>query len=184
MRERRSTIRIPVGVEGTYELAKGLGGPRLALSQDISQGGMRLVSAERLQPGDRIQISVQLPIQGPITMLGTVVWARETSQAGQTGYECGLRWTDLNPPSQARLNAFITGQARLDLTPSADFTPTLSSTIHWPRVAFVSFVVGGLITVIALYWLEWYRMTSEVRTLRQQVGNYRSLIEHTLSRKR
>ena len=180
MKERRSTIRIPVGVEGTYELAKGLSGPRLALSQDISHGGMRLTSAERLQPGDRIQISVQLPIQGPVTMQGTIIWSRETSRAGQTGYDCGLRWTDVNPPSQARLNAFITGQARIDLTPS-DFTPPLSSAIRWPRVAFVSFVVGGLITVVALYWLEWYRMSSEVRTLRQQVGSYQSLIDRALN---
>ena len=180
MRERRSTIRIPVGVEGTYELAKGLSGPRLALAQDVSLGGMRLVAAEHLQPGDRVQISVSLPLQGAVTIRGVVVWAHEANRAGQVDYECGLRWMEIHPASQARVNAFITGHTRTELTPQDFAGIVLTPVVRWSRVAFGSFVVAGLLVAAALYWIEWVRISNEVKALRQQVSAYQALLVGTV----
>ncbi len=177
MRERRATIRVPFGAEGTYEPGKGLSAPRLGFSQDLSLGGMRLGTAERLDPGERVHISIPLPAEGPVSMRGVVVWSREAYRAGQAGYECGLRWTEVDPASQARLNAFLTSATR-------DASITLSSggailpTTDWPRAVLFSAAAAALLLIAGMAWLNWFRISLQAQSYRYSSDAYERMIEH------
>lgn len=177
MRERRSTIRVPFGAEGTYELGKGLSAPRLGLTQDISLGGMRLGTTERVQPGERLHISIPLPEEGAVSMRGVVVWSREAYRAGQAGYECGLRWTEVDPASQARLNAFLTNATRdaaITVSSGGGFTPTAS----WPRAVLFAVAMAVLLLIAGMIWLNWFRLSLEADSYRYSSDAYKQLIEH------
>jgi hypothetical protein len=177
MKERRASARIPANVEATYQRGRDEGRPRSALTQDVSLGGMRMISTEPLEPGDPISISFALPEAGSVTLQGVVVWSRQTERAGRPGYECGLRWTEIGPIAQARLNAFVIGATRPQISHRVgQSSVALQSVIRWPRVALLSLIVMGFLVMVLFYWLEWYRLFIENQALHQQVSVYRAIL--------
>lgn len=111
MRERRSFVRIPLGLETTYQVIGEATAPRLGLSEDLSLGGLRLSEPEPLEPGSGISMNVTLPVQGPMVLRGMVAWCRPvgSNDDRRNGhYWAGIRWLEINPAARARLNAFLT----------------------------------------------------------------------------
>lgn len=82
-----------------------------ALSMDLSQGGLKLETQDRMIPGTRIQMSLDLdlPDQTPVPLTCRVVWCQQT---GKT-YVVGLQFVDLEPWISPLLETF---QAWLDGT--------------------------------------------------------------------
>ena len=104
MYEKRVYIRVPVGIEGSYQPLTWLAAPRLGMTRDISLGGARFASSDRLEPGGKISLTLSLPKQGEVILTGTVIWSRMTEQdGGQVGYESGLCWLNVDAHAQARL---------------------------------------------------------------------------------
>ena len=106
MRERRTYIRFPVGLEAIYQIIQEMGPPRLGMTTDLSLGGARLSQPETLTPGHEVNVTITLPKEGKITLKGVVVWCREVAN-DQIEHQAGVRWVEINPTSQARLNAFL-----------------------------------------------------------------------------
>ena len=75
-----------------------------ALSIDLSRGGMKLETEDRLDPGSLIQMTLDLdlPDQAPIPLTCRVVWCQAT---GRT-YMVGLQFRDLEPWIPPLLEAF------------------------------------------------------------------------------
>ncbi len=185
MRERRAFIRVPVGVETTYQMVSVNIPPRLGLSEDLSLGGMRLSQVEALEPGRSITMNVSLP-EGQISLRGIVIWCRQAQTLGrQSGYQSGLRWLEVTPVAQARLNAFLT---HYSTAPRPTSTPTQSSSsggisVLWWRAIFLG-VLGFILLIGAgQQWCEQARLNTEIIVLRAKVRSYERQLEFYLGRR-
>ena len=150
MRERRAYIRVPVGLEATYQIVQEMGPPRLGLSVDLSAGGMRLHQPERLTPGHEVSLSAILPRAGQVTLRGIIVWSREAVN-GRGGHQAGIRWIEVSPAAQARLNAFLTEYTRSSGPAVSSIELLTPAPINWPKVLLASLV--GFLFLLALSFL-------------------------------
>jgi PilZ domain len=75
-----------------------------ALSMDLSQGGLKLETEDRLIPGTSIRMSLDLdiPDQAPVPLSCRVVWCQQTDKS----FVVGLQFTDLEPWVPPLLEAF------------------------------------------------------------------------------
>lgn len=82
-----------------------------ALSLDLSRGGLKLETEDRLIPGTRIQMTLDLeiPEQEPVPVTCRVVWCQATGKS----FVVGLQFVDLEPWVTPLLESF---QAWLDGT--------------------------------------------------------------------
>ena len=176
MNERRAHIRVPVGTEGTYHLLGDLSGPRLAMTENLSLGGLRFSSSHRLQPGDKVSVVLTLPEHGQIDVTGVVVWSRESQQSGQHDFEAGLRWFGMNVYAQARVNAFITRYTRGRSYEIFAAGPLPAQSVRWGlsiAVAAALFTVGAFL----ISWsIEHRQLLAQTQSLQQTVGFYQELL--------
>jgi len=176
MFERRTHIRVPAGIEGSYQPFKLLAAPRLGITQDLGLGGMRFSSAERLQPGEKVSIELTLPQEGSVGIRAVVLWCREAPGA-MGGYESGLRWTDLEPAAQARLNAFLTSYTRSRAGSVIAASLTAPRQVHWPRTLALALLLSFLAFWAAQSWVSWHILRIENRSLNLLVESYQAQIK-------
>lgn len=156
--ERRASARVIVGLEATYQLSGESGSPQLALSRDVSHGGIRLWNPKPLEPGRAISLSLSLPNQDPVVLRGVVVWCRESTN-GRGGFQAGIRWMDPAPTAQARLNAFLS-----ERTPPAPARilsiSKVQPAIVWWRAITLALLGFVLLAAAAFLWLFFSRFSS------------------------
>lgn len=175
MYEKRVYIRVPVGLEGTYRPMEQLVVPRLGITRDMSLGGARFASAERLDPGGKVAVSMTLPKEGEIHLTGIVVWSRIASQGGgQVGYESGLCWENVDTRAQAKLNSFLTDYTRPE---SVMVSQAPHERISLLRAAALGLAVSLALGAIALAWLRNHDLGLENLSLKNAIQNYQNLIE-------
>ena len=162
MYERRVHIRVPVGVEGNYQPIGKLAAPNLGMTRDISLGGARFATSERLEPGKKFLVALNLPKEGSITVTGLVVWSREAGDSQQGAYEAGFCWTNVDPNTQVRLNRFLTDYTRVDSV--VIFSgPPLKEPFSIFRALILALVIFGVINVWAQLWVNQLDLASECR---------------------
>lgn len=176
MNERRGTIRVPVGIEGTFQLLGDLSGPRLGMTEDISLGGMRFSSGSRLPPGEKVAVSLNLPREGQVAITGVVVWSREAQESGQENFESGLRWLFVDAHAQARLNAFITDYTRSRAVSVSSSGMFVAPPVNWIRAAVLSTLFFAVGLVITFMWFNQTRLQIEADSLRTANRVYENLI--------
>ncbi len=173
MQERRVFVRIPVGIDLTYQVKEGLTPPRLGLTEDLSLGGMRFRPLERMEAGQRISVTLDFPKQGKAILHGLVVWSREVPiQAG--GYQAGVRWDDIPPADQARLNAFVVEHMRPRSSLNLSASPARG--INLRRAILLSLLGFLLIMVGARLWVNQTQSQREAESLRAAAQTYEELI--------
>lgn len=151
MRERRTFIRIPVNLEATYQAKEGAVPSQLARGIDLSLGGIRLTSAAPLTPGQCLSITFTLPKEGLAVVHGIVVWCQESIN-GRGGYQAGVRWAEVSPSAQARLNAFVAREVHPAIKPLAPIT-ALESPIRWGRAILTGVLGFTALALAASLWL-------------------------------
>jgi Tfp pilus assembly protein PilZ len=89
LHELRRYVRVPVVVEVQLDPERG---PRfMALSQEVSGGGMSLATNGRPGPGESVSAVFSLPDRGKVTVRAIVCWARPSeSRPGETLF--GIRF--------------------------------------------------------------------------------------------
>ena len=179
MYEKRVYIRVPVGVEGSYQPTSRLAPPRLGITQDISLGGARFLCPERLDPGGKISLTLSLPKEGEVTLNGAVVWSRLAQQTdGQIGYENGLCWQNVDTHAQARLNSFLTDYTRSDgAVIVSDREP--SPQISWNRVLILSLGAALTALIVATVWIRFLNLSTENHSLKSTLQSYQRQLSHT-----
>ncbi len=72
-----------------------------SFTQDVSESGMRFPTAVKLQIGQQLALSVELPFYN-VTMhaTGEVLWIREVSRLGAPQYEIGVRFRWIEDPDR------------------------------------------------------------------------------------
>lgn len=99
LHEFRRYVRVPVMTEVSVTRPNG-GSNFIAISREISVGGMSLESAEELTPGTQIEISFALLALPRIWVKGTVNWKKQKS--------FGIRF-DTQDERRTRLKGWIEG---------------------------------------------------------------------------
>jgi hypothetical protein len=148
------------------------------MTRDISLGGARFASTERLEPGGKISLTLSLPKEGEVVLTGVVVWSRMTEQdGGQVGYESGLCWQNVDARAQARLNSFLTDYTRSD---SAVIVSRVqpSRLISWPRAVAFGLAAALLAGMAAAIGLRIFDLQSENQSLKNAAQSYRNQIDH------
>ena len=103
MQERRHHIRVhsPVLVEFPHpETMK----TERSFTQDVSESGMRFPTPVKLQIGQELPITLELPFQdGSMHTTAEVQWIREISRLGAPQYDIGVRFRWMEDPDLLRL---------------------------------------------------------------------------------
>ena len=105
MKNCRQYIRISKFLEVTYRVRSAFlrSGSR---STDVSKGGIRLPTLQRLAPGTILELEVRLSESGSsIVATGEVVWLRE-KRSGKFVYEIGIKFIKIAPIDCEILNNF------------------------------------------------------------------------------
>jgi Tfp pilus assembly protein PilZ len=103
-KEKRRFVRLSSNVKIIYGQMAKMQNPDLALSQDISAGGIRIPLEKKATRGELLEIEINLPDKkAPIFALGRVVWAKKVG----SGYEAGVKLTSIDHADRLRLFKFI-----------------------------------------------------------------------------
>lgn len=81
--------------------------PQVASLQNLSAGGVQLVSSEPLGPGDVLELSFELPEHGATRTVAKIVWAREEAEGGRVEYLSGVRFIPVYPEDLARVREYF-----------------------------------------------------------------------------
>ncbi|GEM_PF-5647090 len=147
MSERRVAPRVSLDLEASYQVIEEVAPPQVAFSQDVSLGGMRLHHSKPLERGKKISLIFSLPTAGQVILHGVVVWCQEAVN-DRGGYQAGVRWVEVSPISQARLNAYLT-QRTEPITRIGATSITQTSISRWKTAK--PWLLGlGLMTVGAM----------------------------------
>ena len=108
MQEQRRHIRVetPVLVEfpnpGTMKTER-------SFTQDVSESGMRFPTAVKLQVGQELVLTLELPFRdATMHATGEVLWIREVSRHGAPHYDVGVRFRWIEDPDRQRLARHLT----------------------------------------------------------------------------
>jgi c-di-GMP-binding flagellar brake protein YcgR len=103
MQERRRHIRVDTPVLVEFPNPETMKTER-SFTQDVSETGMRFPTAVKLQVGQQLALTLELPFHDA-TMHATadVVWIREVARLGAPHYDVGVRFRWIEDPDRHRL---------------------------------------------------------------------------------
>ena len=103
MQERRQHIRVQTPIVVEFPNPSTMKTER-SFSQDVSEAGMHFPAAVKLQVGQELPLTLQLPFQdSPMHATGEIVWLREVSRLGAPQYDVGVRFCWIEDPDRQRL---------------------------------------------------------------------------------
>ena len=110
--ERRQTVRLSKTLEVRYKLKKRVSPEFYVKSRDISTGGIRISTCEKLIMGAILSIDLSLPaLEAPVTVEGEVIWVNEaidmTCQDGKRVFDVGVKFVNVKPKLEAVLSRYI-----------------------------------------------------------------------------
>lgn len=182
MPERRTAIRVPVNLKTSIEVKEKILSAQTGTTVDLSNKGMRLSQAKPLEPGREVSISFELPAEGQISGRGVVVWCGE-SKDGREGYQAGIRWVQVHPTAQARLNAFLADRAQTWLPFLSPFSfAAQQRTLRWLKALRVAFLIAVIIGGIVMLWLDRVRLSMEAEALKARLGSTDQLVRNFINR--
>jgi Tfp pilus assembly protein PilZ len=109
MYERRRHIRVTSPILVEFPNPDTMKTER-SFTEDVSASGMRFPTAVRLQIGQELALSLELPFNSStIHATGEVLWIREISRHGTPQYDVGVRFRWLEDPDRQRLARHLAG---------------------------------------------------------------------------
>lgn len=178
MPDRRTSIRVPVNLKTSIQVRETVTSAQTGTTLDLSNGGMRLSGSQPLAPGREVSVSFELPTEGQVVGQGLVVWCGE-SKDGSEGYQAGIRWLQVHPTAQARINAFL-AQRTQDRPPFSVLAP--QDSIHWGKVLWTAFLISIALAGVAMLWLDRLRLSTGMESLKTHVGSTDQLVHNFLNR--
>jgi len=76
-------------------------------TQDISIGGMRVLTDEHFEPGSKLELDVLLPEGDAVRCWAEVVWLTKLDESARARCEVGLRFIDMAPGDVQRLASVL-----------------------------------------------------------------------------
>lgn len=107
MQERRRHIRVATPVLVEFPNPATMKTER-SFTQDVSESGMRFPTAVKLQIGQELPVTLQLPFQeGGMHATAEIIWLREISRLGGPHYDVGVRFRWIEDPDRQRLTRHL-----------------------------------------------------------------------------
>ena len=104
MQEHRRHVRISTPVLVEFPNPETMKTER-SFTQDVSETGIRFPTAVKLQVGQELPLTLELPFNHSMMhATAEIVWIREISRLGAPQYEVGVRFRWIEDPDRARLN--------------------------------------------------------------------------------
>jgi c-di-GMP-binding flagellar brake protein YcgR len=118
MIDHRKFIRIKDVLVVSYSLPGKSRLEDMSISEDISQGGMRLVVSRSFALKDVMALELTIYSDDvPISLKGRVVWAKEITKGRllkrEKRYELGIEFVATDSFSQDRLSRYLARKARM-----------------------------------------------------------------------
>ena len=107
MQERRQYVRLNSPVLIQFPNPTTLKTEQ-SFTHDISESGLRFPTAVKLQVGQELALTLELPFErSTFHATGEVIWIREIARLGATQYDVGLRYKWIEDPDRARLERHL-----------------------------------------------------------------------------
>ncbi len=109
MEEKRKYKRVPVNAIVLYQIEdyeniteENISRVRSPLSVDISAGGLKIETDQKLPEGIYLKITLSIiPTKIPIDFIGKVMWVRDSQAEGH--FYTGIEFVEFNDQSQKKL---------------------------------------------------------------------------------
>ena len=109
MYERRRHVRVESPILVEFPNPATIKTER-SYTQDVSESGMRFPTPVRLQIGQQLPLTLELPFSSlAIQATGEIVWIREMARLGAPQYDIGIRFRWLEDPDRQRLARHLSG---------------------------------------------------------------------------
>jgi len=103
MQERRRFIRMETPILIEFP-APGTMKTERSFTQDVSESGMQFPTPVRLQVGQQLPLTLDLPFSNSsMQATGEVLWIREMARLGAPQYDIGVRFRWIEDPDRQRL---------------------------------------------------------------------------------
>ncbi|MFH1776365.1 MAG: PilZ domain-containing protein [Candidatus Omnitrophota bacterium] len=117
MDERRRYVRLDAGVEVKYSVFSSDAVPLLTTAKEISAGGIRIFTGEKLDIGTKVYLAIKLPgSETPIEGEAEVVWVEEfmiiSEPRPSTKFEVGLSFITIDEENINQISKYIFGQLK------------------------------------------------------------------------
>lgn len=113
MKEKRVYVRVDEPVLVKYKLLDEPNVEARSVSDDISEGGLRFPTNERLRPGSPVELEINIPSDSmPLFGQGIIVWQHKFDlETGKWRFEIGTKFTDMDSFDHKRLLHFLEDHA-------------------------------------------------------------------------
>jgi len=103
MEEQRRFVRLETAIGIHYKTANSSATGTIPRREgEISGGGVRFATGQRLQPGTQLELELMLPGEpAPVQAKGEVVWSGRLNQ--HRPYEAGVRFTEIDPLQRGKV---------------------------------------------------------------------------------
>ncbi len=105
MREKRRFIRFSIALKVAYIVQKDPKTEKLGTTKDISAQGMQLLTSDKLELGEKIDLKIFVPeALNPAHIKGIVAWSRELVSQKSHSYSAGI---DFGKIEEDNKNTFL-----------------------------------------------------------------------------
>jgi len=105
MREKRRFIRFNIALKVAYIVLRDPKTEKLGTTKDVSAAGMQLLTGDKLEMGDKVDLKIFVPdALNPAHLKGIVAWTRDLEPAGTHSYSTGI---DFGKIEEDNKNTFL-----------------------------------------------------------------------------
>jgi len=105
MREKRRFIRFSIALKVAYIVQKELRIEKLGTTKNVSAQGMQLLTGDKLEPGDKVDLKIFVPeALNPAHMKGIVMWSKDPESTKGHSYSIGI---DFGKVEEDNKNTFL-----------------------------------------------------------------------------
>jgi c-di-GMP-binding flagellar brake protein YcgR len=105
MREKRRFIRFYIALKVAYIVQRDPKAEKLGTTKDVSAAGMQLLTSDKLEPGDKVDLKIFVPdALNPAHLKGIVIWSRDMEPARTHTYSTGI---DFGKIEEDNKNTFL-----------------------------------------------------------------------------
>ena len=111
--EKRQYPRLNWNVQVQWQKQAGNPSPQASVSKDISQGGIRLILGDGVNPGDVLDLEITLSGGKVVRVKGKVAWVESFWISGSKdnmNYEGGIEFIDMSEEVRKELQLFMLGE--------------------------------------------------------------------------
>jgi len=108
MRENRRFIRFDIALKVTYCVQKEPKFEKTGITSDMSAGGIRLLTEEKLETGSRVGLKIIIPeALNPAHLSGIVLWSEEAGGVKKVSYTAGIEFGSIEEDNKNTFLKFL-----------------------------------------------------------------------------